>query len=149
MSSPIASKQLVAISNREMLPVNGIARDNSEPSINVLGVRVNILTMDHALSRIAEILLGEEKAYLSTIGVHGVMEAQRDPDLARAYADATITIPDGMPIAWVGRIRGHRNMQRVLSGLRYAAVGGGFLASMVWTVFLVYEAGRLLLLTVY
>ena len=40
-------------------------------------------------------------------------------------------------------------MQRVRSGLLYTTVGGALVASMVWTVFLAYEAGRLLLLTVY
>jgi hypothetical protein len=40
-------------------------------------------------------------------------------------------------------------MQKARSGFLYALVGGGLLASMVWTVFLVYEAGRLLLFTVY
>jgi N-acetylglucosaminyldiphosphoundecaprenol N-acetyl-beta-D-mannosaminyltransferase len=69
--------------------------------------------MDRALERIAGMLRRREKGYLSSIGVHGVMEARRDTELAEAYARATIAIPDGMPIAWVGRIRGHRSMQRV------------------------------------
>jgi hypothetical protein len=38
-------------------------------------------------------------------------------------------------------------MLRVRSRLMYAVVGGAFLASITWTAFLIYEAGRLLFLT--
>jgi N-acetylglucosaminyldiphosphoundecaprenol N-acetyl-beta-D-mannosaminyltransferase len=32
--------------------------------------------------------------------VHSIMEARRDPELARALADADIATPDGMPLVW-------------------------------------------------
>jgi N-acetylglucosaminyldiphosphoundecaprenol N-acetyl-beta-D-mannosaminyltransferase len=83
------------------------------PSANVLGVRVEALTMDQALAKISRILCSGKKGYVCAIGVHGVMEAQRDPELAAAFAEAAITIPDGMPMAWVGRLQGYRSMQRV------------------------------------
>jgi hypothetical protein len=35
------------------------------------------------------------------------------------------------------------------AGLFFVLVGGAFLVSMVWTMFLVYEGGKLLLLAVY
>ena len=81
--------------------------------INVLGVRVAPLTMKMTLARIAGILGRHEKGYICAVNVYGVITAQRDPGLAAAYADATIAIPDGMPIAWVGRLQGHPGMERV------------------------------------
>jgi N-acetylglucosaminyldiphosphoundecaprenol N-acetyl-beta-D-mannosaminyltransferase len=83
------------------------------PSVNALGVRVDALSMNGALSKIAGILRTRHKGYVSAICVYGVIEAQRDADLAGAYADADLAIPDGMPVAWVGRLQGHRDMQRV------------------------------------
>lgn len=83
------------------------------PFIDVLGVRVEALTMEQALARIASHLRRRQRGYLCAVNVHGVMQARRDPGLAAAYAGAAISIPDGMPIAWVGRLQGHRTTQRV------------------------------------
>ena len=83
------------------------------PCANVLGVEVEALDMEMAISRVAEVLQSGNRGYVCAVGVHGVMEAQRDPEVALAYADAAITIPDGMPMVWVGRIQGHTRMQRV------------------------------------
>jgi exopolysaccharide biosynthesis WecB/TagA/CpsF family protein len=80
---------------------------------NVLGVRIEALNMSRALQRVASVLHGNQKGYVSVIGVHGIMEAQRNPRLAAIYANSAITIPDGMPTVWVGRLQGCRQMQRV------------------------------------
>jgi len=85
----------------------------AHPTIDVLGVRADVLTMNDVLERLADMLRRREKGYLSAITVHGVMLAQRDPEFAAAFADAAIAIPDGTPIAWVGRIRGNCGMQYV------------------------------------
>jgi N-acetylglucosaminyldiphosphoundecaprenol N-acetyl-beta-D-mannosaminyltransferase len=74
---------------------------------------VEALNMDRAIARVAEVLDSHEKGYVSVIGVHGIMEAQRNPRLAAIYAESAITIPDGMPTAWVGRLQGCRRMERV------------------------------------
>ena len=83
------------------------------PKVNVLGVGVSSLTMEETLARIAAILRRGEKGYVCSVNVYGVVAAQRDAGLAAAYADATLAIPDGMPIAWVGRFQGRRAMERV------------------------------------
>jgi N-acetylglucosaminyldiphosphoundecaprenol N-acetyl-beta-D-mannosaminyltransferase len=69
--------------------------------------------MDGALAKIARILRSRGKGYLSAINVYGVMEAQRDRELADAYSDAAIAIPDGMPMVWVGRLQRHRGIERI------------------------------------
>ena len=85
----------------------------SSPAVDVLGVRVDVMNMEKVLARLAQMLCHREKGYLSAITVHGVMVAQRDPEFAAAFADATIAIPDGTPIAWAGRLQGHSGMQYV------------------------------------
>jgi N-acetylglucosaminyldiphosphoundecaprenol N-acetyl-beta-D-mannosaminyltransferase len=80
---------------------------------NILGIRVEALNMTRALERVASFLRRRQKGYVSVIGVHGIMEAQRNPRLAAIYAVSAITIPDGMPTVWVGRIQGCRHMERV------------------------------------
>jgi N-acetylglucosaminyldiphosphoundecaprenol N-acetyl-beta-D-mannosaminyltransferase len=54
-----------------------------------------------------------KKGYVCVTGVHGVMEAQSDPDFRHILNTATITAPDGMPTVWVGAMQGHAGMSRV------------------------------------
>jgi N-acetylglucosaminyldiphosphoundecaprenol N-acetyl-beta-D-mannosaminyltransferase len=79
----------------------------------VLGVEVDAIDMAAALAHVARALDEGRKGYVCVAGVHGVMEAQRSADVAAIYADAEMTIPDGMPLVWVGRWQGHRAMERV------------------------------------
>jgi N-acetylglucosaminyldiphosphoundecaprenol N-acetyl-beta-D-mannosaminyltransferase len=69
--------------------------------------------MARAGARVAEVLENREKGYVSVVGVHGIMEAQRNPRLAAFYAQSAITVPDGMPTVWVGRLQGCSQMERV------------------------------------
>lgn len=83
------------------------------PSADVLGVRVDALNMQQALSKLLRMLRRKEKGYLSAVTVHGVMMAQRDREFAEALADASIVLADGIPTVWVGRLQGLRAMQQV------------------------------------
>jgi exopolysaccharide biosynthesis WecB/TagA/CpsF family protein len=88
-------------------------RSTQPTHANVLGIRIEALNMTRALQRIASVLHSNRKGYVSVIGVHGIMEARRNPQLAAIYANSAITIPDGMPTVWVGHLQGCRQMQRV------------------------------------
>ena len=80
---------------------------------NVLGVEVDAIDMETAVRRMQYLVCANSKNYICVAGVHGVMEAQRSRDVACAYADAALTIPDGMPLVWVGHMQGHATMRRV------------------------------------
>lgn len=80
---------------------------------NLLGVEVEALDMERAVRRVEEALSEKTKGYVCMVGVHGIMEAQRNPSLAAIYADATIAVPDGTPTVWVGHLQGFSWMRRV------------------------------------
>ena len=80
---------------------------------NVLGVPVDPFDMERALGRAAELLRRREKGYVCAVSVHGVLEARHDPQVARAFADAAMVIPDGRPMVWVGRMQGQRGIRQV------------------------------------
>ena len=80
---------------------------------NLLGIQVEALDMERAIARVKQALRERWKGYVCMIGVHGIMEAQRNPGLAASYSDSIIKIPDGMPTVWVGRAQGCTRMQRV------------------------------------
>lgn len=83
------------------------------PAANVLGVDVDTIDVERALRHVSALLQNDCKGYICAAGVHGVMEAQRSEALLQAYANSEMTIPDGMPLVWVGHMQGHVSMQRV------------------------------------
>jgi N-acetylglucosaminyldiphosphoundecaprenol N-acetyl-beta-D-mannosaminyltransferase len=88
----------------------------SEPehaTVKVLGIPVEPLDMEGAIARIQAECEAGRKGYVCLIGVHGIMEAHRNSELAQVYARATLMVPDGTPTVWVGRWQGFRKMQRV------------------------------------
>jgi N-acetylglucosaminyldiphosphoundecaprenol N-acetyl-beta-D-mannosaminyltransferase len=88
-------------------------RPKRRPAAKLLGISVEALDMERALHRIAGELAARRKGYVCMAGVHGIMEAHRDAELAGIYASSSITVPDGTPTVWVGRWQGHKGMQRV------------------------------------
>ena len=69
--------------------------------------------MARAVDTIVRAVSNRTKGYVCATGVHGVMEAQRDPALRNIFSRALMVVPDGMPTVWMGRLQGHRQMQRV------------------------------------
>jgi N-acetylglucosaminyldiphosphoundecaprenol N-acetyl-beta-D-mannosaminyltransferase len=83
------------------------------PRANVLGVGVHAVDLDSAASIIENAVLSGTRGYVCVTGVHGVMEAQRDPQFRKILNRALLVTPDGMPTVWVGRLQGYKSMQRV------------------------------------
>jgi N-acetylglucosaminyldiphosphoundecaprenol N-acetyl-beta-D-mannosaminyltransferase len=87
--------------------------DLKHPFANILGVAVEALDLERAISRVSRELQANTKGYVCAIGVHGVLEALSDPCVARAFKEASIVVPDGMPMVWIGHLQGHRRMRHV------------------------------------
>lgn len=81
--------------------------------VNVLGVGISVLNLATARAAIAEAVARRRKGYICVTGVHGVIEAQDDPGFRRILNASFLCTPDGMPMVWSGRLRGHRAMERV------------------------------------
>lgn len=83
------------------------------PRANVLGVGIHALDLRRAVEILEGAIVEGRRGYVCVTGVHGVMEAQRDPEFRSILDQALLVTPDGMPTVWVGRWQGHRNMRRV------------------------------------
>lgn len=106
--------------------------------VNVLGVGISVLNLPSAVSWVAEALAKRQRHYVCVTGVHGVMEAQADSHFRSILNGAALCTPDGMPMVWAGRLRGHAEMGRVYgpdlmlavcewgekTGLRHFFLGG-------------------------
>lgn len=80
---------------------------------NVLGVHVSAVDMQSALDIADGCIAGKRRGYICFAGVHGVTEALRNPELRGILNRALLNAPDGMPMTWMGRLQGYRNMDRV------------------------------------
>jgi N-acetylglucosaminyldiphosphoundecaprenol N-acetyl-beta-D-mannosaminyltransferase len=81
--------------------------------VNVLGVNVSAVDLARAVELADRWIAAENRGYICVTGVHGVMEAQSDPELRHILNHAFINTPDGMPMSWVGRLQGFSKMDRV------------------------------------
>jgi N-acetylglucosaminyldiphosphoundecaprenol N-acetyl-beta-D-mannosaminyltransferase len=85
-----------------------------EPNaVNVLGVAVSPINMGIALELITKAVVSKQKGYVCVTGVHGISEAQSNPEFRQILNHAFLCTPDGMPLVWVGRCQGQKQMDRV------------------------------------
>ncbi|HEY2857393.1 MAG TPA: WecB/TagA/CpsF family glycosyltransferase [Terracidiphilus sp.] len=98
-----------------LLPADGIEQAAGATSAyaNVLGIGVNVLDPETALTQIAARLERGLKGYVCAVSVHGILEALRCPAIADALQHAALRLPDGTPTVWIGRAQGHRAMRHV------------------------------------
>ncbi len=80
---------------------------------DVLGVKVSAINLKLAVEMADEWVAAGRPGYICVTGVHGVMEAQSDSRFLRVLNRAFINAPDGMPMSWIGRYQGFREMDRV------------------------------------
>jgi N-acetylglucosaminyldiphosphoundecaprenol N-acetyl-beta-D-mannosaminyltransferase len=86
-------------------------------SFRVLGVRVDGVQIPDTIQIIESWIRDSDcSRYVAVTGMHGVSEAQRDPAFKTALCAANLIVPDGMPLVWLGRMRGFRNLKRRVYG---------------------------------
>lgn len=85
----------------------------AHPHVNVLGVDVSAINMDGAIDLAERWIATGQSGYICMSGVHGVTEAQSNTQLRHILNNSVINAPDGMPMSWIGWLRGHTQMDRV------------------------------------
>jgi N-acetylglucosaminyldiphosphoundecaprenol N-acetyl-beta-D-mannosaminyltransferase len=87
--------------------------NNQFKRVNVLGVGLSAINLKLAWEAISRALAERSKGYVCVTGVHGVMESQTDAELRGILNRSFLNTPDGMPMVWLGKLNGHREMDRV------------------------------------
>jgi len=81
---------------------------------NVLGVGISALNIPLAVEIISGWVERREPCrYVCVRDVNGIMESQRDPELRYIHNRAGLVTPDGMPMVWLSRWAGHKEVTRV------------------------------------
>ncbi len=80
---------------------------------NVLGIGVSAIHLESAVAAVLAATAARRKGYVCVTGVHGVIEAQDDPDFREILNRAFLVTPDGMPLAWLGKLKFGARVDRV------------------------------------
>lgn len=84
------------------------------PRACILGVNVVAARLDQVVAVAQRILASkaDRSAILCPTGVHGLVEADEDPELKAILNSAELTVADGMPLVLVSRMLGHHTAER-------------------------------------
>jgi N-acetylglucosaminyldiphosphoundecaprenol N-acetyl-beta-D-mannosaminyltransferase len=89
------------------LPVpSRTARELGRPVHWLLGLPFDAVTLDEAVSRIAQAVGERTPLFLSTPNLNFLMASQRDPAFQRSVLNSDLSVADGMPIVWIARLLG-------------------------------------------
>lgn len=86
---------------------------NSLPYIEILKTKINITTMDEAVSWIDEHLAELSGKYVCISNVHTTVTAYQDEKYRAVQNGSALSLPDGKPLSIVQRHRGYENAGRV------------------------------------
>ncbi|HSV43699.1 MAG TPA: WecB/TagA/CpsF family glycosyltransferase, partial [Candidatus Bathyarchaeia archaeon] len=81
--------------------------------VKVLDVNVDVIDMDTAIERIGQWIEERRKAYVCVAPVATVVRAIDDQDYQKILEEADMVTPDGMPVVWVARAKGAKEIERV------------------------------------
>lgn len=84
------------------------------PTFRVLDVSVAAIQIPETIALLEEWIHKRGKPrYVAVTGMHGLTEAQHDSGFKLILNSAGLVVPDGMPLVWLGRLRGHKLARRV------------------------------------
>jgi len=71
--------------------------------LKVLGVRVDAVQIPDVVGQMERWIGARQGShFIAVTGMHGVTEAQHDPELKEILNAADLVVPDGMPVVWLG-----------------------------------------------
>lgn len=79
----------------------------------VLSAHIDVLDWETALSRIAAWSSRRESRYVCVCNAHSVVTTGQDDEFGRIVAQADMATPEGAPVAWMLRMLGYDNQQRI------------------------------------
>src|SRR5215467_13745839 len=84
-------------------------------SFQVLGVRIEALQMTDGVACVRAWIDSRDSVtrFVAVTAMHGIAEARHNPTFRRIVNSADLAVPDGMPLIWFARLRGHALRERV------------------------------------
>ncbi len=83
------------------------------PTAEILGIPLAISDYEQVLDWMEAMIAADARGYVTAAAVNLVMSAQEQPQTLAAVLDATLAVPDGMPLVWALHALGHAQATRV------------------------------------
>lgn len=80
---------------------------------DILNVKISATNMNEACAAIENSIKRNDKGYVCVCPVSTIMECQADRKVLDSVNAAFLATPDGMPVVWLGRLKGRKNISRV------------------------------------
>jgi len=78
------------------------------PIVRIGGIPIAAITYEQALRLFLDAPAANHRLAVHFCTAHTLVEAADDPQLRAGLLDHALDVPDGVPLAWVGRARGYR-----------------------------------------
>ena len=80
--------------------------------INILNVGISQLNIEQCIQSISDKIESSSKGYVTVTGAHGLIESSKSNYIKLIHNNSFLTIPDGMPLVWVSKLKGSKNISR-------------------------------------
>jgi len=91
----------------------GAARAFEFETFRVRGTDVAAVDVFRASDLIGQFATSTGGTYVTVTGAHGIVESVRNEQIREAHQRASMVVPDGMPLVWLGRLLGFNAVGRV------------------------------------
>jgi len=81
-------------------------------SIDICGIPVSSVNIDNACDIIDQWITERKRAYICVAPVSTVVDCQNDVHYSEIIKKADMVTPDGMPLVWMGKLRGDKDIGR-------------------------------------
>ena len=96
-----------------MNPLQGLPSAPGQAREHVVGMPVDVLSWNEAIDCIFAWARERESRTVCICNVHSIVTARQVPAHADAIRSADLVTPDGAPVAWMLRTKGHRDQERI------------------------------------
>jgi N-acetylglucosaminyldiphosphoundecaprenol N-acetyl-beta-D-mannosaminyltransferase len=79
----------------------------------ILGIGISAVNMETATLQIMDWIRYQAREMVSVAAVHSIVDAQREAQSKLAMQNSGICVPDGMPLVWMLKLSGIKNVSRV------------------------------------
>jgi N-acetylglucosaminyldiphosphoundecaprenol N-acetyl-beta-D-mannosaminyltransferase len=97
----------------QIAPRQSSQRAHSLPKVNILGVGVTPSNLSQVIATLGKWCEEGRREYVCCTAVHGLVEAQQDPEVRSALNRAGLATTDGMPLVWWCRLSGFSDAERI------------------------------------
>jgi len=77
------------------------------------GISIFTGTYQQVIQKIGYWIDARRRAYICVTGAHGIVEAHNTPHVLKAHKEASLVVPDGVPLVWLGKVSGHPTSSRI------------------------------------